>query len=162
MENPQRDDWEAIVPFGQTGAVTAHTDGWVQNQADFEIERLIMTLNRGRPVDWHPEPFPVYPDLEPVFVHVIDPADDGSIILIIRTGSDGVTRGIIALPKLDFISPEVSDGPHLAPEVIALARRYAVEYGYGRIVVDIESSQLWDASWGTLFAERDDPTRLDL
>lgn len=160
MQHLQDDDWENIVPYGGTGPTAEPKLTWEAYQAAFEIEQLIRKLNAGMPEDWQPEQLPAYPKMKPVFIHTLDPTDDGAIILIIRTGKDGIQRGMIALPRLDFGGPEMSEGPYSAREAARLAKRYAKEYGFGRVVVDIEGSQLWKQNWGRLYAEHEDPTHL--
>lgn len=91
---------------------------------------------------------------KPIYVLSVDDPDDQSIVLVIRTGADGVIRAIIALPEWQEL-PEGSDGPHTMDIAVPLADSYAWEYGYRGIAVDIESSQLWQPEWGVLVASRD-------
>jgi hypothetical protein len=86
---------------------------------------------------------------KPIYNLAVDDPDDRSIILIIRSGKDGVVRGMIALPQWHEI-PEMWDGPHAVIDAVRLADDYAWEYGYHGIAIDIESSQLWDPAWGEL------------
>ena len=79
----------------------------------------------------------------------VDDPDDRSIVLIFRTGEDGVTRATIVLPQWHEL-PEGWDGPHKMHVAIPLADDYAWQYGYRGIAIDIESSQLWDPAWGDL------------
>jgi len=86
---------------------------------------------------------------KPIYRLTLDDPDDRSIILIIRTGGDGIVRATISLPEWQEM-PEGWDGPHEMHVAVPLADDYAHEYGYRGIAVDIESSQLWDPAWGEL------------
>ncbi|WP_108398277.1 hypothetical protein [Devosia submarina] len=86
---------------------------------------------------------------KPISSLSIDDPDERSIILIIRTSGDGVIRGMISLPAWHEL-PEFWEGPYDVGDALKLADDYAWEYGYRGIAIDIESSQLWDPSWGVL------------
>ena len=93
---------------------------------------------------------------KPMYVLAVDDRDlgDRSIILIIRTGGDGVVRGMISLPQW-YELPEMWDGPHVVKDAVRLVDDHAWEYGYHGIAIDIESSQLWDPAWGDLLTGRE-------
>jgi hypothetical protein len=91
---------------------------------------------------------------KPLYNLAVDDPDDRSIILIIRTGGDGVVRGMIALPQW-YELPEMWDGPHDVADAVRLADDYAWNYGYQGIAIDIESSQLWQPQWGVLLTDFD-------
>lgn len=86
---------------------------------------------------------------KPIYHFSLDSPDRRCIVLIIRTGNDGVVRGRISLPQW-YELPETWDGPHDAASAVRLAGDYAGAYGYQGVAVDIESSQLWDPAWGEL------------
>lgn len=92
---------------------------------------------------------------KPMYNLAVDDPDERSIILIIRTGGDGIVRGMIALPQW-YELPEMWDGPHDVADAVRLADDYAWNYGYRGIAIDIESSQLWDPVWGVLVSGTDD------
>lgn len=116
---------------------------------DDEIEALRARLAAGPSADYQTEQPRRIP--KPIYNLSIDDTDldERSIILIIRTGKDGVVRGMISLPQWYEI-PEMWDGPHDVADAIRLADDYADAYGYYGIAIDIESSQLWDPVWGEL------------
>jgi hypothetical protein len=111
-----------------------------------DIAALLQRLEAGPP-----PPRPEGPKRipKPIYALSIDDPDKRSIILIIRTGGDGIVRGMISLPQW-YELPEMWDGPHEIADAVRLADEYAWEYGYHGIAIDIESSQLWDPSWGDL------------
>lgn len=90
---------------------------------------------------------------KPIYLLTLDDPDDRSIVIIIRTGRDGVTRATIVLPEWHEL-PEGWDGPHTMDIAVPLADDYAHEYGYRGIAIDIESSQIWDPAWGELVTDR--------
>lgn len=119
---------------------------------DDELAALKARLAAGPPADHEAEKPRRIP--KPIYNLAVDDPDERSIILIIRTGKDGITRGMISLPQWYEI-PEMWDGPHDVADAVRLADDYAWEYGYHSIGIDIESSQLWDPSWGELVVDRD-------
>ena len=117
-----------------------------------DLARLVSRIAGGMPaapVEATPRRIP-----KPVYLLSVDDPDATSIVLIVRTGPDGVPRATIALPKWHEL-PEGWDGPHEMHVAIALADDYAHEYGYSGIAIDIESSQLWDPAWGSLSSPSD-------
>jgi hypothetical protein len=82
----------------------------------------------------------------------VDTPDERSIVLVVARSGDGVWRATIALPRWHEL-PQGWDGPHDMPTAIRLANDYAANYGYHAIAIDIESSQLWDPTWGNLITE---------
>ena len=86
---------------------------------------------------------------KPIYLLSVDEPCDRDIVLIVRTGVDGVVRATIALPEWQEL-PEGWDGPHEMHVAVPLADSYAHEYGYRAIAIDIESSQLWQPEWGDL------------
>lgn len=118
------------------------------DQAEAELDILILSLNRGIPADWK-RPGPESTRGRRVRL-ILDMGTEiaNQVVLIIRTGKDGVTRGIIALPSY-FEMPETEEGPYPVEEAVRLAKRYALHFTE-RVMVDIESSQLWDRKWGEL------------
>jgi hypothetical protein len=86
---------------------------------------------------------------KPIYLLEVDDPDERSIILIIRTGKDGIVRGMISLPQWQEM-PEFWEGPYDVADAVRLADEYAWHYGYHGIAIDIESSQLWDPKWGEL------------
>lgn len=119
-----------------------------EEQAEFEIENLIVRLNKGMPADWRaPEPESTC-DRNVRFILDMGVEIANQVVLIIRTGRDDITRGIIALPS-HFDLPETEEGPYRVREAVRLAKLYAVHFT-DRVIVDIESSQLWDPKWGDL------------
>ena len=86
---------------------------------------------------------------KPIYLLAVDEPEGGSIVLIVRTEPDGVTRAKIKLPQWHELPPGW-DGPHTMDVAVPLADSYAHEYGYHGIAIDIESSQLWDPAWGVL------------
>lgn len=92
---------------------------------------------------------------KPIYLLSVDEPDDRAIVLIVRTGRDGVPRATIALPEWHEL-PEGWDGPHTMDVAVPLADSYAHEYGYHGIAIDIESSQMWDPEWGHLDVGRRD------
>lgn len=130
--------------------------GHIEDQAEAELDILILRLNRGMPADWKA---PVPESTRGRRVRLIldmEAEIANQVVLIIRTGKDGVTRGIIALPSYLEL-PETEEGPYPAKEAVLLAKRYALHFT-DRVIVDIESSQLWDPKWGQL----EMPTEEDL
>ena len=112
-----------------------------------DLARLISRIAAGRPTtaeDDSPVRAP-----KPLYLLAVDDPDDRSIVLIVRTGKDGVTRATIVLPQWHEL-PDGWDGPHKMHVAIPLADDYAWQYGYRGIAIDIESSQLWDPAWGDL------------
>lgn len=112
-----------------------------------EIAALRARLAAGPPApikDEQPARIP-----KPIYNLAIDDPDERSIILIIRTGKDGIARGMIALPQW-YELPQMWDGPHEVADAVRLADDYAWNYGYHGIAIDIESSQLWQPEWGEL------------
>src|SRR5690606_38585953 len=85
---------------------------------------------------------------KPIYRLSLEEPGDRSIVLIVRAGWDGIVRATIALPEWQEISE--GDGPHEMAIAVPLADDYAHEYGCNSIAIDIESSQLWQAEWGTL------------
>lgn len=123
--------------------------GHIEDQAEAEIDLLILSLDRGMPADWKtPEPENTC-GRKVHFILDMGAEIANQVVLIIRTGKDGVARGIIALPSY-FDLPETEEGPYPVKEALRLAKRYALNYGTDRVIVDIESSQLWDKTWGVL------------
>lgn len=123
--------------------------GLIEDNAEVEIEALNIRLNRGRPADWRP------PEAEPRripsanYVLLVDDLLPYALVVVIRTGEDGVTRGIVGVPEHDDL-PEFHEGPFPVRKALSVANRWAYRYGHEEVVIDIESSQLWDKSWGDL------------
>ncbi len=86
---------------------------------------------------------------KPIYLLTVDDPDPMSVVLIVRTGEDGVVRGKIVLPRWQELAAGW-DGPHDMRIAVPLADDYAHEYGYRAIAIDIESSQMWDPAWGEL------------
>jgi hypothetical protein len=86
---------------------------------------------------------------KPIYLLSVDNPDERAIVLIVRAGKDGVQRATIVLPEWQEL-PEGWDGPHEMEVAVPLADDYARQYGYHSIAIDIESSQMWDDTWGTL------------
>ena len=120
-----------------------------EEQAEFEIESLIIRLNRGVPADWQPDEPLETRGRKVRFVLDMGVEIANQVVLIIRTSLDGVTRGVIAVPAY-FDLPETEEGPYRIKEALKHAKHYALGYGTERVIVDIESSQLWDPKWGKL------------
>lgn len=112
-----------------------------------DLESLKAKLAVGMPVA-APEPRQ-HRIAKPIYLLTVDDPGDRSIVLIVRTGRDGIVRATIALPEWHEL-PEGWDGPHEMAIAVPLADDYANEYGYQAIAIDIESSQLWQPEWGTL------------
>ncbi|HEY8578167.1 MAG TPA: hypothetical protein VIL88_17715 [Devosia sp.] len=112
-----------------------------------DLTDLMARLAAGPPVDYEPHQPARIP--KPIYNLSVDDPDERSIILIIRTGGDGIVRGMISLPQW-YELPEMWDGPHLMADALRLADDYAWHYGYHGIAIDIESSQMWDPAWGQL------------
>lgn len=112
-----------------------------------ELDKLKVRISAGMPAA-APEP-KQHRIPKPIYLLTVDEPGDRSIILIVRTGPDGVQRATIALPQWQEL-PEGWDGPHEMHVAVPLADDYAHEYGYHSIAIDIESSQLWQAEWGVL------------
>lgn len=89
------------------------------------------------------------PPPPPMYILNVDTPDERSIVLVVGQSGDGIWRATIALPRWHEL-PEGWDGPHTMDVAIRLAGEYAANYGYHAIAIDIESSQLWDPSWGSL------------
>ena len=87
--------------------------------------------------------------LRPVYLLTVDAPDPRAIVLRVRTGEAGIARGEIVTPAWQEL-PAAWDGPHDMPVALPLADSYAETLGYHAIAIDIESSQLWDPSWGNL------------
>lgn len=112
-----------------------------------DLDDLKARLATGMPVT-APEP-QQYRAAKPIYLLTVDDPGERSIVLIVRTGRDGIVRATIALPEWHEL-PEGWDGPHEMTVAVPLADDYAHEYGYHCIAIDIESSQLWQPEWGTL------------
>ena len=123
--------------------------GLIEDNAEAEIEALIIRLNRGRPVDWKP------PEPEPRripsanYLLLVDELLPFALVVVIRTGEDGVTRGIVGVPEHNDL-PEFHEGPFPVRKALRVANRWAHRYGHEDVFIDIESSQLWDPKWGAL------------
>ena len=85
----------------------------------------------------------------PIYLLTVDDTGPLSIVLIVRTGGDGVPRATIVLPKWHELA-EGWDGPHTMDVAMPLVEGYAHAYGYQAITIDIESPQLWQAELGEL------------
>jgi hypothetical protein len=102
----------------------------------------------------HPKPIAALTDMPkrtpiPIYSLSVDEPHPLAIILIVRTGNDGIPRAKIILPRWEELAAGW-DGPHTMDIALPLANSYAHDYGYQSIVIDIESSQLWDDAWGRL------------
>lgn len=86
---------------------------------------------------------------KPIYVLNVDEPDPQAIVLVVRQDNAGVWTGKIVLPEWQEL-PAGWDGPHAIDVAVHLADDYAQAYGYSGIAIDIESSQLWDPSWGRL------------
>ena len=126
-----------------------------EEQAAFEIEELIIRLNRGMPANWKP------PEPEPRripsanYVLLVDELLPYALVVVIRTGEDGVTRGVVGVPEHNDL-PEFHEGPFPVRKALRVANRWAHRYGHEDVFIDIESSQLWDESWGELSMPTED------
>jgi len=126
-----------------------------EEQAAFEIEELIIRLNRGMPANWKP------PEPEPRripsanYVLLVDELLPYALVVVIRTGEDGVTRGVVGVPEHNDL-PEFHEGPFPVRKALRVASRWAHRYGHEDVFIDIESSQLWDKSWGELSMPTED------
>lgn len=116
------------------------------SEAFNDLADLMKRLEAGPPAAREDQPARIP---KPIYNLSIDDPDEHSIILIIRTGGDGIVRGMVALPQW-YELPEMWDGPHLVADAVRLADDYAWNYGYHGIAIDIVSSQLWDPAWGEL------------
>lgn len=112
-----------------------------------DLAALKARLAGGMPDATPKRPLP--PPPPPMFLLSVDTPDERSIVLVVGQGGDGIWRATIALPQWHEL-PEGWDGPHEMDIAIGLANSYAASYGYHGIAIDIESSQLWDPSWGSL------------
>src|SRR5690606_7693397 len=86
---------------------------------------------------------------KPLYILNVDEPDDRSIVLIVRTGGDGIPRATIATPQWHELE-EGWDGPHDMAVAAPLADSYAEAFRYHAIAIDIESSQLWEEARGSL------------
>lgn len=126
-----------------------------EEQAAFEIEELIIRLNRGMPANWKP------PEPEPRripsanYVLLVDELLPYALVVVIRTGEDGVTRGVVGVPEHADL-PEFHEGPYPVRKALRVANRWAYRYGHEDVFIDIESSQLWNDSWGELSMPTED------
>ena len=126
-----------------------------EEQAAFEIEELIIRLNRGMPANWKP------PEPEPRripsanYVLLVDELLPYALVVVIRTGEDGVTRGVVGVPEHNDL-PEFHEGPFPVRKALRVANRWAHRYGHEDVFIDIESSQLWDKAWGELSMPTED------
>lgn len=114
------------------------------------LAKLLARLEAGAPADRSEAPLP--PSPPPLYLLSVDAPSDRDIVLVVGQSGDGVWRATISLPEWHEL-PEGWDGPHEMPLAISLANEYAANYGYHAIAVDIESSQLWDPSWGELVTQ---------
>ncbi|MBN9333948.1 hypothetical protein [Devosia sp.] len=123
--------------------------GLIEDNAQAEIDALNLRLSRGRPADWKPaEPEPRrIPKAN--YVLLVDELLPFALVVVIRTGEDGVTRGIVGIPEYQDL-PEFHEGPFRVEQALRTADRWALRYGHEDVFVDIESSQLWDKTWGSL------------
>lgn len=87
--------------------------------------------------------------LMPMLLLTVDAGPADALILVIRTNESGVAQGQIRMPEWQEIAAGF-DGPHPMTIALRLATSYADAYGYQAILIDIESSQLWDDAWGQL------------
>lgn len=123
--------------------------GLIEDNAAAEIEALNIRLSKGRPADWKP------PEPEPRripsanYVLLVDELLPYALVVVIRTGEDGVTRALVGVPEFNDL-PEFHEGPFPVRKALRVANRWAHRYGHEDVFVDIESSQLWDKSWGDL------------
>lgn len=123
--------------------------GLIEDNARVEIEELVIKLNKGAPADWvaparEPRRVP-----RPSYVLRIDGVAPYSIVVVVQTGTDGVTLGTVSVPEHDDL-PEFHEGPFPVQKALRIADRWAYRYGHEEVTVDIESSQLWDKAWGDL------------
>lgn len=123
--------------------------GLIEDNARAAIEELVIKLNKGMPADWAtPDPEPKQVPA-PKYVLLIDVLEPYALVVLIRTGVDGVTRGVVGVPQHDDL-PEFHEGPFPVAKALLEASRWAHRYGFEEVMIDIESSQLWDPIWGTL------------
>lgn len=123
--------------------------GLIEENAQAAIEELIIKLNKGGPADWEAPAAEPSQVPSPTYTLLVDELEPYALVVVIRTGEDGVTRGVVGVPQhLDL--PEFDDGPFPVATALRVADRWAYRYGLEEVMVDIESSQLWDMSWGEL------------
>lgn len=114
---------------------------------DDEVAALRDRITKGPPKGRADRKLP--PPPLPIYLLSVDAPDERSIVLVVGQSADGIWRATIALPSWQELE-EGWDGPHEMSTAIALANDYAAAYGYHAIAIDIASSQLWQAEWGTL------------
>lgn len=120
-----------------------------EEQSEFEIQDLVNRLNRCIPPGWR-APLPEHKRIpRPVYRLLVDELEPFALVVIIRTGEGGVTRGLVGVPQHGDL-PEFHEGPFSVVKALRIADRWAYRYGYEEVHVDIESSQLWDKAWGEL------------
>jgi hypothetical protein len=129
--------------------------GLIEDNAEAEVEALIIRINRGRPTDWvPPAPEPRRVPRVP-YVLLMDELLPFSLVVVIMTGSDGRTRAVVGVPEHHDL-PEFHEGPFSVRKALRIADRWAHRNGFEEVVIDIESSQLWDPKWGKLEMPTDD------
>ncbi|WP_449395610.1 hypothetical protein [Devosia riboflavina] len=135
--------------------------GLIEDNARAEIEELVIKLNKGMPANWaRPEREPRRVPT-PNYVLLVDGLAPFALVVVIRTGEDGVTRGVVGVPQHDDL-PEFHEGPFPVAKALLEANRWAHRYGFEEVIVDIESSQLWDKSWGDLEMPTEDDQSADM
>lgn len=123
--------------------------GLIEDNAEAEVEALIIRVNRGRPANWvPPAPEPKRVPRVP-YVLLMDELLPFSLVVVIMTGSDGRPRAVVGVPQHHDL-PEFHEGPFSVQKALRIADRWAYRYGFEEVVIDIESSQLWDPKWGKL------------
>ena len=129
--------------------------GLIEDNAEAAIEELNIRLNRGMPADWKPAKPEPRRIPKPNYVLLVDELLPFALVVVIRTGDDGVTRGIVGVPEHEDL-PEFDEGPFPVEKALRVAARWAHRYGHEDVFVDIESSQLWDKTWGDLSMPTED------
>ena len=131
--------------------------GLIEDNAQVAIDELNIRLSKGRPADWkasEPEPRRI-PSAN--YVLIMDELLPYALVVVVRTGEDGVTRGIVGVPELNDL-PEFHEGPFPVRKALRVADRWAHRHGHEDVYIDIESSQLWDPQWGDLGAPTGNPS----
>lgn len=135
--------------------------GLIEDNARADIEELVIKLNKGMPANWErPEPEPRRVPT-PNYVLLVDELAPFALVVVIRTGDDGETRGVVGVPQQDDL-PEFQEGPFPVAKALLEANRWAHRYGFEEVMVDIESSQLWHKSWGDLEMPTEDDQSADM
>lgn len=135
--------------------------GLIEDNARVEIEELVIKLNKGMPANWaRPEPEPRRVPT-PNYVLLVDELAPFALVVVIRTGDDGKMRGAVGVPQHDDL-PEFQEGPFPLAKALREANRWAHRYGFEEVMIDIESSQLWDQGWGDLEMPSEDDHTLNL